>query len=448
MSIWNRLKNHAGAQFLDVIEWMEDDRNTLVWRFPVFGQAIQDGGRLVVREGQAAIFQAEGQISDVFGPGTYELSTRTKAITGFFETIKYGLNYPYKGDVFFMSTRQFTDQKWGTPNPIMLRDQEFGAVRIRAFGVYAYRINDPAKFLRELVGNTGLFETKEINGQLKRKLVSGFADTVGEANKSVLDLAAHYMDIGDTMRDRLSGWFESNYGIKLTDFVIENISLPPNVEKMLDKRTSMGIIGDMGAYSQFQAANAIETAAAQPGGGGNPMLQAGMGLAMGNVMGQQMMHAQQGRGAQFNPQHGMSGGTPPPPPQAQPRYHYNGPSGAAQLTAQEVAQKVAQNRTAQHHLWMNGWPGWKPWSQVQEVAALVPPAAPPPPPASSVFHYSGPGGQAQLSAQQVAQRVAQNPSAQHMVWKEGFSGWQDARTVAEITAASSPAGGGPPPPPM
>ncbi|MFN7147748.1 MAG: SPFH domain-containing protein, partial [Myxococcota bacterium] len=200
MGLWNTLSNHAKAQFLDVIQWLDDSKNTLVYRFPIFNQAIQDGGKLVVREGQAAVFVAEGRLSDVFGPGTYELSTRTKAISGFFESIKYGLNMPYKGDVYFVSTRQFTDQKWGTANPLMLRDKDLGAVRIRAFGVFAYRITDPAAFIREVVGTAGLYTTDEINGQLKRKLVSALADTIGESKIPALDLISQYMDLGDALR--------------------------------------------------------------------------------------------------------------------------------------------------------------------------------------------------------------------------------------------------------
>ena len=239
MALWDTLKTHAKAQFLDVIQWLDDTQDTLVYRSPIFNQAIQDGGKLVVREGQAAVFVSEGQLSQVFTPGTYELSTRTKAIWSFFESIKYALNYPYKGDIYFVSTRQFTDQKWGTPNPIMMRDKDFGAVRVRAFGSYAFKVSDPAQFLREIVGTNGLFTTEEINGHVKRKLVSAFADTLGETKLPVLDLAAQYMDLGDALRQRLTGWFQENYGITITDFVVENISLPPEVEKMVDKRSSL-----------------------------------------------------------------------------------------------------------------------------------------------------------------------------------------------------------------
>lgn len=445
MGIWDTLKTHAKAQFLDVIQWLDDTQDTIVYRFPIFNQAIQDGGKLVVREGQAAVFVSEGQLSSVFGPGTYDLSTRTKAVWSFFESIKYQLNYPYKGDIYFVSTRQFTNQKWGTPNPIMMRDAHLGPVRIRAFGSYAFRVSDAATFLREIVGTNGLFTTEEVNGHVKRKLVSAFADTLGETKIPVLDLAAHYMDVGDALRQRMTGWFEQNFGVAITDFVVENVSLPPEVEKMLDKRTSMGIIGDMGAYTQFQSANAIEAMASRPGAS-NPMMDAGMGMAMGGAMGAQMAR---GAGAVFDPQTGMPGaGAPaaaPPPPPAATRYHYHGPSGQGEYSAQEIAALIARDRKGAHSVWATGWAGWKPWREVPEIAGLLPPEMPPPPTANVSFHYHGPSGQSELTAAEIAAQVRAAPSARHLVWKAGFDGWKDAKDVPEIAAAMS--AGGPPPPP-
>lgn len=439
MSLWDTLSTHAKAQFLDVIQWLDDSKNTLVYRFPIFNQAIQDGGKLVVREGQAAVFVSEGRLSDVFGPGTYELSTRTKAIWGFFESIKYSLNAPYKGDVYFVSTRQNTDQKWGTANPLMLRDKDLGVVRIRAFGIFAYRVSDPAVFMREVVGTAGLYTTDEINGQLKRKLVSALADTIGESKIAALDLVSQYMDLGDALRQRLNGWFQENYGITLTDFVVENISVPPEVEKMLDKRSSMAALGDLNAYTQFQTANAIEQAAGKPGGGG-AFMEAGMGLAMGNALGNQLGRAQ-ANPAPFNPQAGFG---PPPPPPVETRYHYAGPSGQGEYTAREIAGMVQANRAGAHNVWANGWPGWKVWSDVPEIVALIPPA-PPPLPSTATFHYAGPdGATVTLGAADIAQRVRADMGGRHLVWKDGFANWTDAKSVPEIAALL---GGGPPPPP-
>jgi len=375
MGLWDTLTQHAKAQFLDVIQWMDDSRDTLVYRFPMFQQAIQDGGKLVVREGQAAVFIAEGRLSEVFGPGTYTLSSNTKAIASFFESIKYALNYPYKGDVYFVSTRQYTDQKWGTANPIIMRDKDFGMVRIRAFGVFAYRISDPAVFLREIVGTNGWLTTDEINGQLKRKLVSALADTIGEAKIPLLDLMGQYMDLGDALRQRLNGWFQENYGITLTDFVVENISVPPEVEKMMDKRTSMGVVGDMGAFTQFQAANALEDAAKRPGGGG-AFMEAGLGLAMGGVMGQQLGRATAQQGP-FNPQVGL--GAPPPLPPPVALFHYNGPDGStAQLGVGDIVQRVMANPAGRHLVWREGLAGWMDPKTVPEIASALGPPPPPP----------------------------------------------------------------------
>lgn len=447
MGIWDTLKTHAKAQFLDVIQWLDDTQDTIVYRFPIFQQAIQDGGKLVVREGQAAVFVSEGQLSSVFTPGTYELSTRTKAVWSFFESIKYQLNYPYKGDIYFVSTRQFTNQKWGTPNPIMMRDAQLGPVRIRAFGAYAFRVGDPAVFLREIVGTNGLFTTEEVNGHVRRKLVSAFADTLGEMKVPVLDLAAQYMDLGDALRTRMTTWFEQNFGIALTDFVVENVSLPPEVEKMLDKRTSMGLIGDMGAFTQFQAANAVEAMANRPGAS-NPMMDAGVGMAMGGVMGVQMAR---GQGAVFDPVSGTSGPAAAPPPMAPPpppaaaRLHYAGPAGQGEYSAQDIAAIVAKDRKGNHNVWMAGWPGWKSWRDAPEVASLVPPEMPPPP-AASTYHYSSAAGQSELSVTDIVARVKADPNGRHMVWKAGFDGWKDAHDVPEIAGALN--AGPPPPPPM
>ncbi len=452
MSLWDTIKPHVGAQFLDVLEWTDDSTNTLVYRFPIFQKAIQDGGKLVVREGQAGVFVAEGKLSEVFPPGTYELSTRTKPIMAFFESIKYGLNMPYKGDVYFVSTRQFTDQKWGTANPIPIRDADLGVVRIRGFGNFAFKISDPGVFLKEVVGTAGLFTTEEITGQLKRKLVSALADSIGEAKIPLLDLVAHYLDFGDELRQKLNGWFQSNYGITLTDFVVENISVPPEVEKMMDKRSSMALAGDMNQYTQFQAANAIEEVAKRPGGGGNNMfMDAGVGLAMGQTIGGAMGRQASGP---FNPQAGLGGGgpggPPPPPLPGGAKFHYNGPGGQGEFDVTAIAGFIMANRAAQHLVWQAGWPGWKPWAEAPEIAQRVPPA-PPPVAAPVMFHYTGPDGATQqLLSTDIAPRVKSQPG-RHLVWKEGMPGWAEAQTVPEIAALLNsgppplPPAGGPPP---
>jgi len=280
------------GEFIEVIEWTESNRDTLVYRFPVRDHQIKMGAQLTVREGQAAVFINEGALADVFEPGRYELTTSNMPIMTKLQSWKHGFESPFKAEVYFVNTRQFTDCKWGTQNPVMMRDTDLGMVRVRAFGSYSYRVSDPAKFMQEIVGTDGHFTTDEINGQLRSHVVTAFTDSLGEAKIPVLDLAANYKELGATIGDSMSGEL-GGYGLALTTFLIENISLPKAVEEMLDKRTSMGVLGDMGKYTQFQAANALEAAAKNPGGGAGDGMAMGAGLAMGQAMASAMSGSQQ-----------------------------------------------------------------------------------------------------------------------------------------------------------
>lgn len=455
MSFWNTLKQHAGAQFLDVIEWTDDSDDTVVYRFPVFNQAITDNSKLVVREGQAAVFVSEGKLSDVFGPGTYTLDTQNAPIMGFFKSIAYGLNYPYKGDIYFVNTKQWLDQKWGTANPIPLRDAEFGMVRLRAFGTFSFRVSDPATFLREIVGTDGLFTTSEITKQLKRKAVSVFTDSVAKSRIPALDLAASYMDLGDAIRERMNPTFVESYGVSLTDFTIENISMPPEVEKALDTRTRMGVLGNLDAYTKLQAADAIQTAAANKGIAGAGMGM-GVGFGMGNMMGNAMAGSQMQQG-NFNPHQGLQQSAPPPapPPPSAIVYHYNGPSGQQQGSAADIAALIAGNRDAAHHIWAPGFPGWKNYTEVPEIVGALPPAPPPLPSAvpDISLHYNGPGGSGEMKLADIVEAIKAHPDADHYVWKAGMANWSKATDLPEVQqamAAGGPPplpGGGPPPPP-
>src|SRR6185295_12048262 len=212
----------------------------------------------------------------------------------------HGFNSPFKAEVYFVNTKQFTDLKWGTPNPVMMRDTDFGMVRLRAFGIYSIRVADPRAFIKEIAGTNGRFETEDIEGQLRRTLVSGFSDSVAESKIAALDLASHYDELGGVLRTKLDQEFKS-FGLELTKFVIENISLPPEVEAAMDKRTSMGVIGDVNRYAQFQAADAMRDAAQNPGGGAGAGMGLGAGFALGNAMAGAMSNAMnqsnQGQGA-------------------------------------------------------------------------------------------------------------------------------------------------------
>ncbi|HYG74560.1 MAG TPA: SPFH domain-containing protein [Planctomycetota bacterium] len=284
------------AQFIEIIEWTDDDRETMVYRFPVYAKEIKNGAKLIVREGQAAVFIKEGQLADVMPPGSYTIDGKNMPILSTLLGWKYGFESPFKSEVYFVSTRLFTDLKWGTPNPIMMRDADFGVVRLRAFGSYAIKISDPGLFLKDLVGTDGLFETAEISNYLRDMLVQAFTTALAGAKVPALDLASNYTQIGSALSSAIASDFAS-HGITLTRFLISNISVPPEVEAALDKRSQMGAIGDLNRFTQFQVANSIPDAAKNPGGlaGAGMGLGAGvfMGGAMANQMGQAFQQPQQ-----------------------------------------------------------------------------------------------------------------------------------------------------------
>src|SRR5881227_4082068 len=288
MGILDRLS--PSAQFIEVIEWLDDSSDTMMYRFPVRDQEIKNGAQLIVRESQAAVFVHEGQIADVFGPGRYSVDGGNTPILSKLGAWKFGFNSPFKAEVYFVNTKQFTDLKWGTSNPVMMRDTDFGMVRLRAFGIYSIRVSDPRAFIKEVAGTNSHFETEDIEGQLKRTLVSGFTDALGESKIAALDLASNYDELGQFARTKLNDEFKS-YGLELTKFFVENISLPPEVEAAMDKRTSMGVIGDVGRYAQFQAADAMRDAANNPSGGAGIGAGLGAGFAIGNQMAGQMSNA-------------------------------------------------------------------------------------------------------------------------------------------------------------
>lgn len=280
------LRDKISSQFIEIIEWLSDDHETLVWRFPVVGQEIKNGAKLVVREGQSALLVSEGKLADSFGPGTYTLSTQNLPVLSTLRGWKYGFASPFKAEVYFVATTNVMDLKWGTQNPIMVRDPEFGPLRLRAFGFFAIRVGDAAKFMRTVGGSDGIFEVDEILGQLKRTLVTRFTQALASAKVPALDLAANYDAIGNKVLPTLQQDFDE-LGLILSKFGIENISLPPEVEKVLDKRSEMALIGNMQQFAAYQAASAIPDAARTP----NSLAGAGMGMAAGIAVGNQMAQA-------------------------------------------------------------------------------------------------------------------------------------------------------------
>jgi membrane protease subunit (stomatin/prohibitin family) len=372
------LMDKLRGEFIDIIEWLDDSRDTIVWRFPRYDNEIKMGAKLVVRESQTAVFVNEGQVADAFTPGTYTLETQNLPILSTLKGWKYGFNSPWKAEVYFVSTRLFTDMKWGTQNPVIVRDPEFGMVRLRAFGAYAARVTDATKLLRELVGTDPQFRTEEVQEYLRQMIVSRLGSALASAGIPMLDLAAQQQTIGSRIGAVLSEDL-ANVGLTIPTFLIENISVPPEVEAALDKRTQMGILGDLNKYTQLQAANAMEAAANNPGGAGE-----GVGLGVGMAMGQQMarsfgqQEAQPGQPQAAAPQAPAG----PPPLPAQARWfvgvggQQQGPFGADDLTAQARAGTF----TPATLVWKNGMAAWTPAQDVPELASVLGSVPPPLPP--------------------------------------------------------------------
>ena len=292
MGILGSLGNIVRGQLIDVIEWKDPDQNTMVYRYDCGGKEIMMGAQLTVRESQVAIMVNEGQLADIFTPGRYELQTQNMPILTALKSWKYGFNSPFKAEVYFINTKQFIDQKWGTSAPVMMRDAEFGMVRLLAHGIYSFKVGDAKVFLKEVFGTNGLYTTDYVTGQIKRTIASGLSDAIAQSKIPALDLAANYDELGNYAL-KVLGQRIAPLGLELCSFVIENISLPEEVQKAMDQRTSMGVVGDLNKYTQFQAAAAMRDAANNQNGA------AGLGVGMGAaaMMSQMMNGAMQPQAA-------------------------------------------------------------------------------------------------------------------------------------------------------
>lgn len=354
------------GEFIDIIEWTDDSLNTMVYRFERYGNEIKYGAMLTVRESQTAILVNEGQIADMFPPGLYQLETRNMPIMTTLQSWPHGFSSPFKAEVYFINMRRFTDLKWGTKNPVMLRDQEFGPVRLRAFGTYTLRISEPQTFLKEIVGTGGHFQTGDIADQLRNLIVARFADILGESGIPLLDLAANYDELGNFITQKIRPEFAA-YGLDVMQMLVENISLPPEVETALDKRTSMGIIGDLGRYTQFQAAEALAAAANNPAGGAGE----GIGMGMGFAMAQNLAH-----GA---PQT-TSPITPPPLPNTTVYFVAIAGQQQGPFNATELQEKIKIGEVGRNTLvWTESLTEWTPAEKVAGLTtafALTPPPLP------------------------------------------------------------------------
>lgn len=282
------------GQFIDVIEWTDNSQDTMVYRFNRQGNEIKYGAKLIVRESQVAVFVNEGEIADVLGPGIYELETNNIPILTNLQHWDHGFNSPFKAEVYFLNTKRFTDLKWGTKNPIMVRDPEFSMVRLRAFGTYEVRIAEPKTFLKEIVGTDGHFTTDEIEAQLTNLITSKFASVMGTDETAVLDLAANYEKLGAYITEHIAPYFKE-YGLELTKMLVENISLPDAVEKAIDARSSREITGNLDENIKYQSGQALGNS-----GSAADMVGMGAGMAMGNQM--------------ANSMHANHHATPPPLP--------------------------------------------------------------------------------------------------------------------------------------
>jgi membrane protease subunit (stomatin/prohibitin family) len=372
------LLDKVKGQFIDIVEFLDDSRDTIVWRFPRQGNEIKMGAQLVCREGQAAVFENEGKIADVYQPGTYTLETQNMPILSDLKGWKYGFNSPFKAEVYFVGTRLYTDMKWGTQEPVTIRDAEFGMVRLRAFGTFALKVTDPAALLRQLVGTDPNFTTEEVQDFLREKMVSEVGTALASSGVPMLDLAANQQKISETLAGTLTTAF-ADMGVSIPKFVIQNISLPPEVSAMLDKRTEMGVLGNLDQFTKFQAASAITEAAQNPGG----IAGAGVGLGAGLAMGQQVAAA-------MAPAVAAPAAAPPPLPAAAGFFlgvngQQVGPFGPNDLPAQVAAGQLTPDTL----VWRQGMAAWARAADVPEVNAAfgaapppLPPAAPPAPPSA------------------------------------------------------------------
>jgi membrane protease subunit (stomatin/prohibitin family) len=363
MALWDKLI----GELVDIIEWLDDSHDTLAYRFERYQNEIKYGAKLVVREGQMAAFINEGKLADVFKPGTYELTTQNMPILATLRGWKYGFNSPFKAEVYFVSTRKFTDLKWGTPGPAMQRDADFGMVRITSFGLYAIRVKDPGVFVKDLVGTDNRFTTDDIQENLRGKIGLRIKELMPELGIPVIEMEARVSQMGQMLRDRLQPDFDT-LGLELVEVQVQDIGLPEEVEKAIDKRGAMAAVGNLQAYAQYETASSIRDAANNPGGAAG----AGVGLGAGLAMGAQMMNAM-GQGAAA-----AAAASPPPVPGAALYHVAIGQQQAGPFDLGTLQKQAATGELTRTTLvWK---PGMAQWVKAGELPDLAPLFASSPPP--------------------------------------------------------------------
>lgn len=365
MGLFDKLKN----EFIDIIEWVDNSHDIIIWKFPRYQNEIKMGARLTVRESQVAVFMNEGQIADVFQPGVHTLQTQNMPIMSTLKGWKYGFNSPFKADVFFVSTKQFIDQKWGTKNPITLSDARFGFIELRSFGSFAFRVTEAGKFIKEIAGTNENFTTEDVANQLRSMIVTKFTDAVGEGNIPIEKFAANLEELSKLGQDKLNADF-LEYGLTITKFLVENVSMPEDLKKEIFNYSRLNAI-DMNKLAQFNTANAIKDAAKNEGLGGAG-IGMGVGMGMGNMMGN--MFNQTGMTNQ-----GMGMNTPPPPPITQFHVVVNG-AQAGPFNIQQLQAMVTSGQLTKASLvWKAGMANWAAAEAQPELAALFNSVPPPPP---------------------------------------------------------------------
>ena len=292
------LMDFVKKQFIDIIEWTEDRDGVLAWRYPMEDREIQNGGSLTVRESQMAVFINEGKVADVFGPGRYTLTTATLPVLTYLRNWDKLFRSPFKSDVYFFSTRQQTDQRWGTQQPVTIRDKDFGAVRLRAFGNYSYRVADPKVFHTEISGTREIYTVVDLDGQLRGLMLQHISDAVGSSGIAFLDLAANLVEFAKALQEATAPAFEK-LGLKLEIVTMQSVSLPEELQKILDQKIGMGMVGDTARFMQYQTAQSIPALAAGAGDGGGGIVGSAVGLGAGVALGQVMAN-QLGQGLSAN----------------------------------------------------------------------------------------------------------------------------------------------------
>ena len=368
MGLFDKLKH----ELVDIIEWLDDTNGaTVVWRFPRWQNEIKNGAELIVRPGQSAVFVNQGRLADVFTEGRYQLTTGNMPLLSTILGWKHGFNSPFKSEVYFVSTKVIGPMKWGTPNPLMLRDPDFGAIRLGAFGTYVIKCTDAKLLMKQLVGTDGVYDTNELSEVMRSIIQSSFATCLGQNKVPALDLLSNYESLGEQVRKVVATQIDDEYGLEIPNLKVVNINVPEAVQKAIDQRSSMGALGsatlgpapNMGAFQQFQMGNAV----AQPGSRMSPGMDLGMGLAMAGQMANQFQ------------QPNMQVQAPPPLPTAQQWFFGVNGQNVGPLTVDVAKQFVQMGQIKADTLaWTNGMGAWTPAAQIPQLAGLFGAGGPPP----------------------------------------------------------------------